>query len=163
MKKNVNLAALKKFLAETISQTYATGQGKVAKPQRPEFIEYSYKKGDFFYRDSYQGGAISWGQENVFYKGKPVWSLIYGGGIPVEFRKNKTLEKETFACMKEALKLSRQGKEFLPRGPRCLVYGKFTYICEWEGDLEWFRGQEKVFYKDKLVHVYDFAGGMYVE
>ncbi len=159
-----NLQDLEKFLGKTLSQTYATGENKIITPERPGFEEYGLTEGDWSYRDSYFGGSISWGQESVFYQGVPAWSLIYGGGMLKELWDDKELEKLTFGVMKKALIHSRNGKdEFLPRGPRCFRDDTSVYIAEWEGDITWFRGQEKVFVQDKLVHIYDFAGGLYVK
>jgi hypothetical protein len=159
-----DLNQLSEFLNKTLSHTYAVGQGKVHNPQRLGFEEYVYEEGPWSYRDSYTGGAISWGQEHVTFQGQAAWSMVYGGGICENFRNDAALESEAFACMKEALKVSRSSKEdFLPRGPRCLVWKNYVYQADWQGDLSWFRGQEKVYRGHDLLHIYDFAGGVYLK
>lgn len=159
----VDLHTLQTFLAKTLATTYAAGKGKLDSPQRPGFEEYGFTEGEWEYRDSYAGGAISWGQENVFHQGKPVWSLVYGGGIVESKRADAALQKQAFACMKQALLQSRTGLSFLPRGPECMRWENCVYVCKWEGDVTLFRGREEVFVDDELIHFYDFAGGLYIE
>lgn len=51
---DINLKQLSMFLVEAKKETYA-GSGKRIRSQRPGFIEMEYKKGNWYYRDSYSG------------------------------------------------------------------------------------------------------------
>jgi len=62
------------------------------------------------------------------------------------------------------LKLSlRAGEASAPyRGPEKVEQGPYGYVCRWEGDLRWFRGEEEIFLDGKLVYRLYFHGGAIV-
>ena len=59
------------------------------------------------------------------------------------------------------LKLAlRHGTPDMPyRGPSLLRNGDYTYICDVDGDLDWFIGTEAIYYKDATVYECRFHGG----
>ncbi|UCG95505.1 MAG: hypothetical protein JSV92_00430 [archaeon] len=153
----MNLKELAKFLVEAKKKTYAA-EGKEIEPERKGFKELEYKKGKWYYRDSYTGFFLAPGQELVRYDGKPVWSMSYSGGMKEEFHDDIEFAKETFAFLKKALAGVEESRPF--RGPERLEEGEFLYVDESEGDIKQFKGTEKIFYNDKEVFSQNYIGGL---
>lgn len=60
--------------------------------------------------------------------------------------------------LKEALLLVPEEKPF--RGPERYVNGDYEYVCEIQGDAEWFQGQEIIKYKGTEIYECIFHGGL---
>lgn len=144
------------FIDRAGKATYAGG-GKISlKPERADFHELEYKEGNFYYRDSYTGHTKSRGMELVRYKGKPVWSSLYGGGM-VKGKEN--LADKCFNFLKEAMKKDEKGfKSF--RGPHHFKKGDWKYRYEQTGDVEEFSGNEEIYFKKNLVFYHKMIGGI---
>ena len=71
---------LTEFLLEAKRNTYASKKNEV-ESSRDGSIDYEYVKGDYRYRDSYVGSSYFSGQEIVWYKNKPYWSMNYIGRV----------------------------------------------------------------------------------
>ena len=155
------LPELTKFLSEATLATYA-GNGSEVKPQRGGFRELEHSDGDWVYRDSYTGYFRSWGQEVVWYKGKPYWNHIYGGGMVKELIDDEDFAYKTFEFLKKALSDGDKQEDFQPRGPNEFENGGWKYVCDWEGDIANFEGSEEIFSGDKLVFTHNFLGGLIV-
>ncbi len=160
------LGQLNSFLGKAALATYATG-GEAVDPLTPNFIsrfngfkELEYKEKDFYYRDSYAGFFRSAGQETVWFKGKPVWSQSYGGGMEKKFCKDEKFAKETFDFLKKAMSTGEKVLAFQPRGPEEFEDGDWEYSCDWQGDIAGFKGAEKIIYRDRAVFAHDFFGGL---
>src|SRR3989344_4745673 len=80
----INLEELAKFLVRAKKATYA-GEGMEATPERPGFKELEFIEGDWIYRDSYVGFFRAPGQEVVRFRGEPVWTMSYDGGMMLDF------------------------------------------------------------------------------
>ena len=148
---------LNKFLGKASLATYA-GSGFGA-DSGTGFTELEFKEGDFFYRDSYAGFFQSWGREVVWYKGKPVWNSLYGGGMVKEFYGDEQFAHETFTFLKKAMSAGAKIEKFQPRGPQEFKEGEWGYKCEWEGDVEKFSGDEAILHKGNIVFTHHFFGG----
>jgi Domain of unknown function (DUF5680) len=72
--------SLHPFIIRAKKATYVAGSVK-DKSSRPSSHDLSFHEGDWTYRDSYFGGTDFIGQETVWFKGEPVWSMIYYGYI----------------------------------------------------------------------------------
>ena len=59
--------------------------------------------------------------------------------------------------LKEALLLVPEEKPF--RGPERYVNGDYEYVCEIQGDAEWFQGREIITYKGTEIYECVFHGG----
>src|SRR5215469_175472 len=70
------------FLLRAKRATYA-GQDDEATltPLVPRSRQLEYRDGDYLYRDIYFGMAYFVGQEVVSWRGEPVWSMSYAGGV----------------------------------------------------------------------------------
>ncbi len=152
-----DIQELAEFLVRAKVSTYA-GDGKEVTPQRPGFNELEYIEGDLEYRDSYTGFYCAPGQEIVRFKGKPIWSMAYNGGMIKKYQSDEAFSSMTFAFLKEALKMIDKSRPF--RGPESFIDGYFEYIDETEGDITLFNGCEKILYRGEKVFEQRYFGGM---
>lgn len=74
------LAALPGFLLRAKRATYA-GHGAEAPACRPGSHDLRHAEGDWRYLDSYLGGSAFAGEEAVWLRGRPVWSMNYAGRV----------------------------------------------------------------------------------
>jgi hypothetical protein len=157
----INLKQLAKFLIEAKTKGgYGFGK-KIKKPWRKGFIELQYKKGKFYFRDSYSGFFAAPGQEIVYYNNKPVWHMAYSGGMNPKFHKNIDFAEETYSFLKQALGKVPLSKPF--RGPKRYKKGDYVYTSKVTGNIKDFTGVEKVFYKRKEVFRQYYIGGIIID
>lgn len=141
-------ASLADFLLQAKRATYA-GHAAEVSTERPGAHEFFYEEGPLTYRDSYFGGPQFHGQEVVCQDQQPFWCMNYSG---------RTLS-DVFSG--DLLKLAlRHGTTDMPyRGPRVFLNSDYTYICEANGELDWFCGTESIYHQDTLVYECRFHGG----
>ncbi len=154
-----NLEYLIHFLVRAKTSTYARGDQEVA-PQRPGFKELEYKEGDWEYRDIYTGFYSAPGQEVVRYKGTPIWSMSYTGGMRPRFHGDLQFAERTFAFLKKALMRVNTLQPF--RGPDYFTEGSYTYTSKVDGNVREFRGTERIYFRDEEVFRQDYIGGLVV-
>jgi hypothetical protein len=154
---DINLGELARFLVAAKKKTYA-GDGKETRAQRPGFRELEFRKGDWYYRDSYAGFFFAPGQEVVRYKGSPVWAMAYSGGMKKEYHGDAEFAAYVFGFLKKALGRVSAARPF--RGPGRLKVGDFLYVDKSRGDIRDFSGEERIFYKGKEVFRQYYIGGM---
>lgn len=150
---------LKNFIKTASKNTYAGGGEYEKIPERPNFYELTYSEGDFSYRDSYTGHYKSRGMEVVRFKGKPIWSSLYGGGM---LEGSENISVETFEFLKSALSAKEEGSDSF-RGPKSLKNGKWKYEYTQNGDLYEFSGDEKIYFDNKLVFIHKIIGGNIID
>jgi hypothetical protein len=140
-----------RFLLEAKRSTYA-GNGPHAPSSRPASVDLSYQDGDYFYLDSYLGGLRFAGEEAVWHKGQPLWSMNYFGWMLVE---------EVPPAFGEFLKMAllEAPGEAPYRGPACFVRGDFEYQCQWQGSPERFEGRETICQGGAPIYELVFHGG----
>ena len=95
------LRELSEFIVEANRNTWAADAPKIEDPQRPGYKELEYEKGDWLLRDSYTGYFKAPGMTTVYHKGRPAWTMVYGGEGMVEEHIHRT--KEVFQFLKKAL------------------------------------------------------------
>lgn len=155
----INLFQLKEFLFEANTHGYAGDAQKIL-PQRPGFNELEYRRGDWYFRDSYAGHFFAPGQEVVYLKDQPIWAMSYAGGMKFEHHNNGELTNQTFKFLKEALLNMTSKKPY--RGPSSYKVGEWCYLCKIKGDTENFTGNECIFYQDNLVFEQNIIGGVII-
>ncbi|MEI6498915.1 MAG: DUF5680 domain-containing protein [bacterium] len=155
----INLEQLKDFLFEANAHGYA-GESQQIIPQRPGFQDLEYRRGEWYFRDSYAGAYFAPGQEVVYYKDQPVWAMAYAGGMKFEHHNNKELTHNTIVFLKEALLNMDREKPF--RGPISFKREKWRYLSRIKGEIKDFTGNESIFYQDNLVFEQNFIGGMII-
>ncbi len=143
--------ALIGFLLRAKRSTYAAKSGAV-EPSRPLSHDAAYREGDYYYLDTYLGGPYFSGEEAVWIKGVPVWSMNYTGRVMGEGFSGDFL--------KEAL--MHVPREYPYRGPLCYQQGNHTYHNLIQGDFEWYSGVEDIFFESRKVYECMFHGGKLV-
>jgi hypothetical protein len=139
------------FILEAKHHTYAA-DGAHAPSSRPASVDLPYRRGEYFYYDSYLGGFDFLGEEAVWCNEQPLWGMNYHGYM---------LVSETPEGFGEFLKrsLMEVPPEAPFRGPAFYAEGKFEYRCEWEGSVERFEGRETIWLGQKPVYELVFHGG----
>ena len=102
------------------------------------------------YHDSYLGSGKFAGEEALYIKEKPYWSMNYIGRV--------TGENFSGDFLKEALLHVPFEKPF--RGPEYYSNGDYTYHCDVDGDFEWFQGRETICHNGKEIYECYFHGGL---
>ena len=140
---------LVEFLIRAKKATYA-GKGAETISSREKSHDLTYRDGDYMYYDTYLGSVRFAGEEALWIKNTPFWSMNYIGrviGSPF-----------SGDFLKEALLRVPEDKPF--RGPETYSNGDYTYHCETEGTFEWFHGKETICYKGSLIYECIFHGGL---
>lgn len=134
--------------------TYASGK----KPNILEdgFEEFEYVEGDLKYRDRYHAKDPKpfGGEEVVWYKGKTIWMMNYYGYM----LSDKVDSKPVYEFLRKAMSLVNEQRPF--RGASSLKEGDFEYKDSSEGDVNQFRGTERILFKGKEVYRLDYHGGV---
>lgn len=136
------------FLCQAKKQTYA-GKGKEISPSRTKSHDLRYIEGDKMYYDTYLGEKEFAGEEAVWIKDTPVWSMNYMGRVLDDAFSGDFL--------KEALSAVPYDMPY--RGPKEYSNGDYKYQCNVTGEFNWFQGHEEIFFKEKLVYECNFHGG----
>ncbi len=145
---------LASFLGKAKKKTFAS-RISIPKSTQDGGKEYSYQDGEFLYKDKYFGSTIDTGQELVFHKKSLLWSMSYRGGMLVG---QDNLSGKCFSFLKKCLR--NTPRDFPVRGEPIYEEGLFRYENMWEGTLEDFVGEEKIFWKGKQIYFRNYLGGM---
>ena len=137
------------FLLLAKRGTYA-GKGRETKPSRAASHDFAFAEGEYAYYDTYLGGEVFAGEEAVWHRGTPVWSMNYAGRV--------TGENFSGDFLKEALLLVSPDHPF--RGPAIFTKGGYHYHCQSEGEFDWFQGREEIFYQQERIYECRFHGGL---
>jgi Domain of unknown function (DUF5680) len=150
----MQLNFLHPFLIRAKKATYVAGAAK-DQPSRPGSHDLSFREGDWIYRDSYFGGTDFIGQEVVWLKDEPVWSMIYYGYI---LRGDLITPQQAATTLRAALSIElSQGRlldNFEWRGP----HGQFSISSE--GAVEHFKGRETISVDGAVAYALDYMGGL---
>lgn len=153
-KSSFNQKTFIKFIIKAKQNTYAKSGEAGEKILADSSKELVFKEGDFKYRDRYFGFDPFIGEEIVFQNSKVVWGMNYYGRIISRI----ISAKQVYQFLRKALKRVVKDKHF--RGLDGFVDHDFRYANKSEGSIENFKGQEKIFYKQKLVYRLDYNGGV---
>lgn len=136
------------FLIKAKRDGYASGESTTIKEKDGSYST-KFEEGDFKFHDNWKGGEPFGGSEIVYYKGKPVWMMVYYGEEEENAGAIPTLRKA----------LSKMPNSFPARGPEILEDGDFKYENKWTGSISKFSGQETIFLSGKEVYSAIYAGG----
>lgn len=137
------------FLLRAKKATYA-GKGPETSSSRPGSHDLHYREGDMMYIDSYLGGSRFAGEEALWVRNIPVWSMNYAGRV--------TGPGFNGDFLKEALRHVAPDMPY--RGPARYVSGDYVYTCEVTGDFAWFQGHERVTRQGLEIYECYFHGGL---
>lgn len=146
----INFEELKNFIAEARKNTYAGGGKPVENPLLAGSYQLEYGKGDYFYRDIYFSGKDNFiGQEVIYLKDSPIWSMVYcGSAEPPEVR---DFLKEGLLNLAEKCRFNEECE---------FEEGDLKYKNEGEGTLEQFHGKESVYIGEEKVYKLRYQGGL---
>jgi Domain of unknown function (DUF5680) len=146
------------FLLHAKHRTYA-GQNDEASmtPLLPGSKQFEYREAPFFYRDIYFGMAYFSGQEVVYHRDHPVWSLNYTGGVISDIT-NPAEIRRIYAFLREALRLVAYERPF--RGPQMYRDGQLRYLDATQGDITRFQGEEMILQDNKRIYSLRYSGGL---
>lgn len=139
------------FLAAAKKSTYA-GYGSFSTPSRPQSKDLHYQDGELLYIDTYLGGIHFSGEEAVWYKDTAIWSMNYYGRMLIPHIPDGFSD-----FLKSALRAVPTEHPY--RGPEIYKDGAYQYLCSWKGNIEYFTGEEKIYYSNQLIYELDFHGG----
>lgn len=143
---------IKKFLVEAKKNTYANNSGQIDS-SRLRSYDLKYSDEDYVYVDSYFGTHSFSGQEIIWHKEEPVWSMNYYGNVLSSDFKSSFLKE---ALMHPDLELPYRGQPLYRKGD-------YTYIMEIDGDFDKFSGYEKILFRDSLTYELFFHGGKIID
>jgi hypothetical protein len=155
---NNSLSPILPFLIKAKRATYASSDdadqlaGAQQPSSRPQSHDLAYREGDLFYLDTYLGGFSFAGEEAVWQKDIPLWSMNYYGTMLVE-----EIPEDFGHFLKLCLRHLPPQAPY--RGPEHFESGRFTYACTWEGEFEHFRGEEKIAFDGAVIYTLSFHGG----
>lgn len=154
---NIDVKHLRDFLIEARSQTYAANKGKT-KPLIPGTTQLEYKKGKWLYRDIYDGEIRFQGREVVYHWQKPIWGMVYEGGI--ENLSKKIHQKDVYLLLQRVLlkyidKVRISG-EVDYQEDELHYQGKTTNQTN---EIGKFWGEENITYKGKIIYQLAYGGG----
>ena len=140
---------LVEFLIKAKQATYA-GKGAETSSSREKSHDLIYKDGDYMYYDTYLGTGKFAGEEALWIKGNPYWSMNYIGRV--------TGDNFSGDFLKEALLRVPEDRPF--RGPKDYSNGDYSYHCEIDGEFDWFQGKEIISLKGIEIYECVFHGGL---
>ena len=141
------------FLLNAKRNTYAGGTGKRS-PVLDGSVQLEFSDSSFLYRDVYFGSAYFIGQEIVYYKGTPFWSLSYSGGLAGYSADSGSI----YTFLKEAL--LHPDPQFPVRGPRSHLSRGMAYENHASGDIGRFHGTEQIMVDDRVAYDLHYGGGL---
>ena len=149
----MDIQKLKEFILEASRNTYASEDVNIRVKQEDNSTTIIYEKDDWKYHDNYFGGEPYGGREVVFYKGKPVWMMVYYGWVVEGNNPN-----DVYGILTKALRNSNIDMPY--RGPKELIEGESKYVNELKGNVNNFYGEEKIYKGDVLLYVAKYMGGL---
>lgn len=159
MDDSLSSAPFAEFLVEAKRRSYASGGAEsscavVAVLPRSHQLE--YRSGEFFYRDIYFGQRHFTGQEVVYLRERPVWSMCYSGGWTEELTDEGEIPSLA-AVLQSALREIPLEAPF--RGPQRYAVESYRYLNEASGDTRRFRGRERIERKGVVLYELSYSGG----
>ena len=150
----MNLYDLNAFIVKAKRATYV-GSGLNAEPSRLGSHDLTLQDGDWSYRDSYFGGTDFLGQEAVWLKGEPVWSMCYYGCV---LRPELINPTQAGATIKSALSAMYAQGRFLGGFDWTGPHGR--YVDRSEGEAAHFRGREAILVQGVEAYALEYFGGL---
>jgi hypothetical protein len=157
-KNSFNIDSLEVFLIKAKKNTYASqGDNASVEPLLPGTKQLEYQEGDFFYRDIYVGMSYFVGQEIVYFKNNPIWSMCYAGGVEENVTEESDIT-QVYRFLRDAL--GKVSKENLFRGPKIVKDNNKEYIHVSDGTIESSSGSESIRIDGKRVYHLRYNGGI---
>ena len=151
----MNLIKLTSFLFNASQSGYGTGDYSHWKKEKNGSTSIIYKEKNWKMSDNFFGGEPFGGRLVVFYKKNPVWMMVYYGCI---LNSNKLPIEKVYKFLQKSL--IKTPRNFPLRGPKKFIKDKFTYKNSWQGEINKFSGEEKIFVNKNEVYKTNYFGGL---
>jgi hypothetical protein len=151
---------LSEFLVTAKRRTYASGGSdsqSAVNPLIPGSHQLEYGEGDFLYRDIYFGEDQFAGQEVVYLRGAPIWSMCYAGGWTGSLERPEEVGR--LAGILQAA-LREVPAEIPYRGPVDYAESPYRYHNEVQGVLDRFQGSETIKRDGTVLYRLVYTGGI---
>jgi hypothetical protein len=149
----MNVQDLKQFIVEANGVGFAAREKNSTK-ENDGSMTIRYERGEWKMVDNYVGGEPYAGMTKIFFQDKVVWSMVYYGLV------DKKVDgfKEVYGfLMKSLLKMPA---DYPYRGPSEFIEGEWKYNNEWNGEVEQFSGQEKIYLNNEMIFWTKYIGGV---
>jgi len=144
--------ALKTFLMASNKAGYAGGEEKKWVKEKDGSTTIRFKRGQWESHDNFFGGEPYGGRTVVFYKGKPVWMMVYYGWV------NEGIDPDpVYTILRAALMHMPSDAPF--RGPKHYKDGTLLYSNTWTGAVDRFSGEERITDGENLIYKATYMGG----
>ena len=153
----MNTVLLLAFLIRAKKATYV-GNGAKAASSRTASHDLAYEEGEWRYLDSYFGGMDFIGQEVVWHKGQPIWSMCYYGYI---IRADLITPTQAGTLLKAAISQPEAQGRLLEN--LTFIQNHFKYEITSTGDVSHFKGRETIHAENAHVYALDYFGGLIKE
>ena len=138
------------FLINAKKNTYAGNNSIEQISTRPKSHDLKYEDGKYKYIDTYLGGERFIGEEAVFIDNEPIWAMNYNGIEINEFFSSSFL-KQALLTVSPKLPYREQRK---------FQNGDYLYVCDVNGEFDYFSGKEIIYFQDEKVYECNFFGGI---
>jgi hypothetical protein len=147
-----------RFLISAKQRTYASGGGDSACAVDPVLKgshQLEYSAGELLYRDIYFGASHFAGQEVLYYRSVPIWSMCYAGGwtVPLDADEIGRLA----GLLQNALRAVPTDYPF--RGPPSLADPPYRYHNAADGAFGRFEGTEIMEREGEVLYRLVYTGG----
>lgn len=150
----MKIDSLRKFLITSNKKGYAAGDNVTSTKEKDGSKTITYKEGNWSFHDNFFGGEPYGGREVIFYKGKPVWIMVYYGWVE---KKIKDIDS-VYAFLQKSL--ANAPDEYPYRGPKELKEKNYSYENEWSGELNNFSGKEVINVDGNKIYEATYIGGL---
>ena len=145
--------SLKQFLHDSNAAGYAGGDSKQWIKNVDGSTTIPYEKGPWRSDDTFYGGEPYGGRIIVFYEDKPHWMMVYYGWVEEGIDHDMVYKILQNALMK-------MPAEYPFRGPEKYEEGDYTYLNEWQGDVENYSGKETISDGNSAIYTASYIGGL---
>jgi hypothetical protein len=150
----INIQNFKEFLVKAKKSTYASGDVSKKVVESDKSTTLVFEDSGFKYHDNYFGGEPYGGREVVFFKGEPIYMMVYYGLVD----KDVTDFRGVYGVLQKALSLIPENSPY--RGPKEYIEGDYEYINNFVGEIDNFSGEEVIGYKGREIYKAKYIGGL---
>jgi hypothetical protein len=150
----MDIQELKQFILEANGKGYATGEEKTRIKENDGSMTIKYSSGEWKMVDNYVGGEPYAGMTKIFFQEKVVWVMVYYGVVD----KKVNGFKDVYGFLMKSL--LQMPADYPYRGPKEFSEGEWKYVNKWSGEVEQFKGEEKIYLKGETVFWTKYIGGV---
>jgi hypothetical protein len=151
----MNLTELASFLFNANQVGYSTGDYSNWIKEKDGSTSIVHQEKDWEMHDNFFGGEPFGGRLVVFYKKNPVWMMVYYGYI---LDNNKLPIEKVYKFLQKSL--VKTPKNFPIRGPKKFIENEFIYKNSWQGKINQFTGEERIFVNNEEIYQANYLGGL---